>query len=56
MLGHATLKMVATYVKQAEQCVLARDTQRQRDEMYDCEVFEAAIEAAGNVTRLRSAS
>lgn len=55
VLGHATLKMVATYVKQAEQRVLARDAQRKRDEMYDREVFEAAIEAAANITRLHSA-
>ena len=54
VLGHATLKMVATYVRQAEQRVLARDAQRKRDEMYDREVFEAAIEAAGNVTKLRA--
>jgi hypothetical protein len=32
---------------------LARDAQRKRDEMYEREVFEAAIEAAGNVARLR---
>lgn len=55
VLGHATLKMVHVYVKQAEQRVLARDAQRKRDEMYDREVLEAAIEAAANVTRLRSA-
>ena len=55
VLGHATLKQVEVYVKQAEQRVLARDAQRKRDEMYDREVFDAAIEAAGNVTRLREA-
>lgn len=54
VLGHATLKQVQVYVKQAEQRVLARDAQRKRDEMYEREVFEAAIEAAGNITRLRS--
>jgi integrase len=54
VLGHATLKMVATYVRQAEQRVLARDAQRKRDVMYEREVFEAAIEEAGNVTKLRA--
>ena len=55
VLGHSTLKQVQVYVKQAEQRILARDAQRLRDEMYKREVFEAAIEAAANVTRLRSA-
>jgi integrase len=55
VLGHATLKMVQVYVKQAEQRVLARDAQRKRDAMYDADVLEAAIDAAGNVRRLRSA-
>jgi integrase len=55
VLGHSTLKQVQAYVKQAEQRILARDAQRKRDQMYEREVFEAAIEAAGNVTRLRSA-
>jgi len=54
VLGHSTLKQVQVYVKQAEQRILARDAQRKRDEMYEREVFEAAIEAAGNVTRLRA--
>ena len=53
VLGHSTLKQVQVYVKQAEQRLLARDAQRKRDEMYEREVFEAAIEAAGNVARLR---
>ena len=53
VLGHSTLKQVQVYVKRAEQRVLARDAQRKRDEMYEREVFEAAIEAVGNVTRLR---
>ena len=39
----------------ADQRIHPRDAQRLRDEMYKREVFEAAIEAAGNVTRLRSA-
>ena len=55
VLGHSTLKQVQVYVKQAEQRILARDAQRLRDEMYKREVFEAAIEAAANVSRLRSA-
>jgi integrase len=54
VLGHSTLKMVAVYVRQAEQRVLARDAQRKRDAMYDREVHEAAIAAAGNVTKLRA--
>jgi integrase len=54
VLGHATLRMVAVYVKQAEQRVLARDAQAKRDAMYAREVHEAAIEAATNVTKLRA--
>jgi integrase len=54
VLGHSTLKQVQVYVKQAEQRILARDAQRKRDEMYERDLFEAAIEAAGNVTRLRA--
>jgi hypothetical protein len=37
------------------QRVLARDAQGKRDAMYARQVHEAAIAAAGNVTRLRSA-
>lgn len=33
----------------------ARDAQHKRDAMYDTEILEAAINAAGNVKRLRSA-
>jgi integrase len=54
VLGHSTLKQLQVYVKQAEQRILARDAQRKRDEMYERDLFEAAIEAAGNVTRLRA--
>jgi integrase len=54
VLGHATLKMVAVYVKHAEQRVLARDAQAKRDAMYASEVHEAAIDAATNVTKLRA--
>jgi hypothetical protein len=43
-------------IKQARQRVLARDAQRKRDEMYAREVFEAAIEAAGNVRRTHPVS
>jgi integrase len=37
VLGHATLKQVEVYVRQAEQRVLARDAQRKRDAMYERE-------------------
>jgi integrase len=55
VLGHSTLKQVQVYVKQAEQRLLARDAQGKRDAMYARQEHEAAIAAAGNVTRLRSA-
>jgi hypothetical protein len=45
----------AYYVKQAAQRILARDAQRLRDEIHKREVFKAAIDATGNVRRLRSA-
>jgi hypothetical protein len=44
----------AYYVKQAAQRILARDAQRLRDEIHKREVFKAAIDATGNVRRLRS--
>ena len=55
VLGHATLKQVQTYVKQANQFLLAQHGQRKRDEMYEREQLEAMIAAADNVARLRSA-
>lgn len=55
VLGHATLKQVEVYVRQAQQRVLARDAQQKRDAMYERELLEAAIDAADNVARLRSA-
>ncbi|MBV8103217.1 MAG: tyrosine-type recombinase/integrase, partial [Hyphomicrobiales bacterium] len=53
VLGHATLKQVEVYVRQAQQRVLARDAQNKRDAMYERELLEAAIDAADNVARLR---
>jgi integrase len=53
VLGHATLKQVGTYVKQAEQVLLARGAQGLRDEMYERERLAVLIEAADNVARLR---
>jgi integrase len=53
VLGHATMKMVAVYVKQAEQRRLARDGQAKRDAMYAREAREAAIDAAENIARLK---
>jgi integrase len=52
VLGHATMKMVAVYVKAAEQRRLARDAQTKRDAMYEREAREAAIDAAKNIERL----
>jgi integrase len=54
VLGHSTLKQVATYVAQAEQRLLARGAQNKRDAMYEQERLEALIEAADNVARLRA--
>jgi integrase len=54
VLGHATLKQVEVYVKQAQQRVLARDAQKKRDAMYERELLDAAIDAADNVARLRA--
>jgi integrase len=55
VLGHATLKQVQTYVKQANQFLLAQHGQRKRDEMYEREHLETMIAAADNVARLRPA-
>jgi hypothetical protein len=46
------MKMVAVYVKAAEQRRLARDAQTKRDAMYEREAREAAIDAAKNIERL----
>jgi len=53
VLGHATLKMVQRYVKRAEQRVLARGAVKLRDAMYEAEVLEASIEAAGETGKVR---
>jgi integrase len=52
VLGHASMKMVRVYLKQADQRLLARGAQAKRDAMYARERREAAIEAASNVARL----
>jgi hypothetical protein len=51
----ATLKQVQTYVKQANQFLLAQHGQRKRDQMYEHEHLETMIAAADNVARLRPA-
>ena len=53
VLGHSTMKQVQTYRKQANQLVLARGAQHLRDAMYQQEIHDAMVNAAGNVTKLR---
>lgn len=53
VLGHATMKIVQVYRRQADQRLLARGAQSLRDEMYERERREAAIDVATNVERLR---
>ena len=55
VLGHASMKMVRVYLKQADQRLLARGAQAMRDAMYARERRETAIDAANNIARLRSA-
>jgi integrase len=55
VLGHASVRQTEIYIRQAEQRVLARGAQRKRDEMYERERREAAIDAADNVARLKPA-
>jgi integrase len=54
VLGHSTMKQVATYVAQAQQRLLARGAQTMRDKMYENEELETLIDLAGNVTKLRA--
>jgi hypothetical protein len=54
VLGHLTEKQVQRYVEQANRRRMAHDAQRMRDEMYARQATEAAIEAAPNVTKIRS--
>jgi integrase len=54
VLGHSTMKQVATYVAQAQQRLLARGAQTVRDKMYENEELETLIDLAGNVTKLRA--
>jgi integrase len=54
VLGQSTLKMVAVYVKQADQLMLARGAVQKRDAMYERERLEAMIAAADNVARLHA--
>ena len=56
VLGHASVRQTEIYIRQAEQRVLARGAQRKRDEMYERERREAAIDGADNVARLESPS
>jgi hypothetical protein len=50
--GHLSEKQVQRYVEQASRRRMAHDAQRMRDEMYERQAVEKAIEAAPNVTRI----
>jgi integrase len=54
VLGHSTMKQVQTYRKQANQLVLARGAQNLRDAMYDQQLHDEMVRAAGNVTKIRA--
>jgi hypothetical protein len=54
VLGHSTMKQVQTYRKQASQMLLARGGQALRDEMYERDLHNEAINLAANVTKIRA--
>jgi hypothetical protein len=54
VLGHASTRQTAVYVRQADQLMMARGAVRKLDEMYERERREAAIDAADNVARLEA--
>lgn len=54
VLGHSTMKQVQTYRKQASQLLLARGGQALRDEMYERDLHNEAINLAANVTKIRA--